>query len=51
MCGVWGKAWVGLTQDGERLRDEVERIRHCARSDRLVRGGKPAIANVASEDL
>jgi hypothetical protein len=36
--GIRGKAGVGFTQEGERLRDKVERIRHCARSDRVARG-------------
>ena len=42
---------VGRTQEGERLRNELERIRHCARSDRSAAGRKPTVANAASEDL
>lgn len=51
MGGAGGKAGIGRTHEGERLRNEVERVRHCARSDRVAAGRNPAAANLGSEDL
>ena len=51
VLGEWFQARVGCTQEGEGLCDKLERIRHCARSDRLAAGRKPTVANVASEYL
>ena len=42
---------VRPTHEGECLCDRVERIRHCARSDSVATGRKPAVANSESEDL
>ena len=38
MGGVGGKVGIGCIYEGERLRNEVERVRHCARSDRVAAG-------------
>ena len=51
MLREWGKARIGRTHEGERLRNKLERVRHCARSDRSTAGRKPTVANAASEDL
>jgi hypothetical protein len=48
---VGSESGVCMTQEGERLRHEVEGVRHCARSDTVFAGRKPAIANSCSEDL